>query len=877
MQPQRQLSLRQLVLLSGSVPVILLAILLVTVWHGLQGSARALGHEHTSVQPALAAMADARLQVIQIQQWLTDVSATGDASGFATADDHLAKARASLQRIAALVPELRDDASATRELLDRFHETGVRMANAYLTAGRAGGNAIMQAPQTGFDDRAAALTARLQAMSDKTQTISGASTAATEASLHTATWSSLGLGIVIALLFLGTSLFLQRRLLGLLGGEPALAVAMAQRIAQGDLSVQLETHPGDTSSLVHALARMQTDLRARLETDQARNQTMQRITSALDKASTNMMVTDARGQITHLNQACEAMLRQAAADIRQARPALDPARIIGSRFADFHPDPAEQQAQLAALQGTYVTQLTLGSRTFRLTINPIVDQQGERLGSVVEWVDRTSEMAAEAELDALLEAVTRGDFSQRLSTEDKTGFFRDIAEGMNNLADIVSHALDDLASVLQSIARADLTRTIESRYKGRFGELKQDTNATVRQLERLVVQIRDATDAIYTAASEIAAGNADLSQRTEEQASSLEETASAMEQFNATVRQNAQHASQAQELAHQADDQARAGGELVQRVVSTMADIQGASQRIADIISVIDGIAFQTNILALNASIEAAHAGEQGKGFAVVAAEVRNLAQRSALAAKEIKTLIEDSVGKVDSGAALVRQTGATMTTIVGSFEQVVGLVTEIAAASREQSEGIGQVAKAVGQMDEVTQRNAALVEEAAAAAQSLEDQATSLRRAVGVFRLDAKAAERDAHTPDAAAEIDFDDFVQAHQQWSKRLRRVVEGRSEPQNPDIVSCDDKCALGQWIHGPGSQFASIPSYPTLRTKHAEFHQCAGDVLRRVIVGERDAADRILTDRFARLSGETIEQIRRLEQQCRHHTGHAHPTR
>jgi methyl-accepting chemotaxis protein len=258
----------------------------------------------------------------------------------------------------------------------------------------------------------------------------------------------------------------------------------------------------------------------------------------------------------------------------------------------------------------------------------------------------------------------------------------------------------------------------------------------VERLREVVGRIKEASEAINTASKEIAAGNQDLSSRTEEQASSLEETASSMEELNATVKQNAENAKAANELAHSSNEIATRGGEMVKRVVATMDGIQDSSRKIADIIGVIDSIAFQTNILALNAAVEAARAGEQGRGFAVVATEVRNLAQRSATAAKEIKALIAESVDKVEGGAKLVQQAGSTMDEVVNSFQRVAALVGDITAASREQSSGIEQVTQAVSQMDEVTQQNAALVEEAAAAAESLEEQAQGLVQTVGSFKL---------------------------------------------------------------------------------------------------------------------------------------------
>jgi methyl-accepting chemotaxis protein len=319
------------------------------------------------------------------------------------------------------------------------------------------------------------------------------------------------------------------------------------------------------------------------------------------------------------------------------------------------------------------------------------------------------------------------------------------SDGLNRLVDILSAGLADVAQVLGAIAQGDLSRRIESDYAGTFGQLKDDTNLTVERLRDVVTGIKESTDAINTAAAEIASGNSDLSARTETQAGTLEETASAMEELSATVKQNAHNAQEANQLAQDSNKIAARGGEIVRHVVDTMGGIQDSSRQIADIIGVIDSIAFQTNILALNAAVEAARAGEQGRGFAVVASEVRSLAGRSAQAAREIKMLIGDSVGKVDAGSKLVSDAGRTMAEIVGSFQQVTTLVTGIAVASREQSTGIEQISRAVIQMDEVTQQNAALVEEAAAAAESLEEQARSLAKAVALFRLDGQNAGQTA------------------------------------------------------------------------------------------------------------------------------------
>ncbi len=299
----------------------------------------------------------------------------------------------------------------------------------------------------------------------------------------------------------------------------------------------------------------------------------------------------------------------------------------------------------------------------------------------------------------------------------------------------ITRPLGEAVKVAETVASGDLTHRIEVHSKDETGQLMQALKKMNEELVRIVSQVREGTHTMANASKEIAAGNQDLSSRTEEQASSLEETASSMEELTSTVRQNADNARQANQLAVNASGVAEKGGKVVSQVVETMNAIDASSHKMADIINVIDGIAFQTNILALNAAVEAARAGEQGRGFAVVATEVRNLAQRSAAAAREIKTLIDDSVNRVEAGSRLVEEAGVTMNEVVTSIKQVHDIMTEITAASAEQSDGIEQVNQAITQMDQVTQQNAALVEEAAAAAESLQDQANQLVDAVSLFR----------------------------------------------------------------------------------------------------------------------------------------------
>ena len=304
----------------------------------------------------------------------------------------------------------------------------------------------------------------------------------------------------------------------------------------------------------------------------------------------------------------------------------------------------------------------------------------------------------------------------------------------------ICRPLDEAQKVATAITNGDLTRSVQVNGKDELAALLQALGGMQASLSRIVGEVRNSTDSIGTASEQIASGNQDLSARTEQAASNLQQTAASIDQINSTVRQSADSARQATQMAVVNAEVAVRGGQVVSQVVTTMNEINQSSQKIGDIIGVIDGIAFQTNILALNAAVEAARAGEQGRGFAVVAAEVRSLAQRSAQAAKEIKVLIEASVGKVETGSRLVAQAGTTIGEIVANAEKVSAFISDITTAAQEQSQGIGQVNAAVSQLDQMTQQNAALVEESAAAAESLKDQAARLAEVVRVFRLSGSA-----------------------------------------------------------------------------------------------------------------------------------------
>ncbi len=561
-----------------------------------------------------------------------------------------------------------------------------------------------------------------------------------EASLSRNRTLILGMVAISFVLAIGLVVLILRSIVGTL--QTAREVFSSVAAGKYDNVIDVSVND-DFGKLMQGLQSMQTRLGFEVSETQRIATESLRVKIGLDNVATNVMIADEGRNVIYMNKAVHAMFATAESDIRKELPQFNCAELMGTNIDVFHKNPAHQRDMLANLNGTHRATLKLGGRTFSLTVTPVINERGQRLGSAVEWLDRTAEVAVEDEVADIVSGAARGDFTRRIALDGKQGFFLKLASDLNALVETSQRGLEDVAVVLSAVAEGDLTKTIAAEYQGTFGQLKDDANQTVSRLREIVDQIKQATEAINTAAKEIASGNQDLSSRTEEQASSLEETASSMEQLTSTVKQNADNSRQANELAGNAQQVAIKGGEVVGQVVQTMTAIHQSSSKIADIIGVIDGIAFQTNILALNAAVEAARAGEQGRGFAVVATEVRNLAQRSAAAAKEIKGLISDSVEKVENGNKLVDQAGKTMEEVVASIKRVARIMSDISEASREQSAGIEQVSLAVSQMDEVTQQNAALVEEAAAAAESLEEQAHSLVSTVSIFRMEEGGTQR--------------------------------------------------------------------------------------------------------------------------------------
>ena len=515
----------------------------------------------------------------------------------------------------------------------------------------------------------------------------------------------------------------------------AQTVVDVSALAQGKLDHPIAGSGEDeVGQVASALRKMQRDLGARIEEERRVAAVNLRVRSALDGAAAGVLIADADGTFVYANDAAARTLSTMGAAIQASVPGFEANAPVGQSLYRVYPD-AEKVA--AGGDGAvHVAALRFGEFHVQLALAPLRDEAGRLAGLVVNWTDRTEEVKTEHEVEALVGAASEGRLDGRIQLKGKQGFFLQLGTALNRLLDATATGVSEVQTVLAALASGDLTVRSEAALQGVFAQMRDDANATADALEDVLSQIKVAVEQIHTASDEIAAGNQDLSARTEQQAANLEETAASVEELTASVRENADSARSGREVAAQAADVSGRGAEEIQQVIQSMHGIAEGARQIESIITTIDGIAFQTNILALNAAVEAARAGEQGRGFAVVASEVRALAQRTAASAREIKALIQQSNQRVGEGTRVVNAAGQTMQDTESAIRKVNGLMQQIAEASVEQASGIGQVSQTITQMDSATQQNAALVEEATAAAKAMADQAAALADLTARFTL---------------------------------------------------------------------------------------------------------------------------------------------
>jgi len=445
-----------------------------------------------------------------------------------------------------------------------------------------------------------------------------------------------------------------------------------------------------------------------------------RVVNALDKASTNVMITDVHHDILFMNDAIKAMMQRNQPELRKALSGFDANVLLGQSFDVFRLHTGSRSHWLDSLRGTERTQVQIGALHFALAASPILDESGQRIGTVVEWYDRTMDVAIEIELSNAVQASAQGDFSQRIALDGKVGIYATLAGSMNELMQTSEVGLGDVAKMLEALARGDLNFRLERNYQGLFGKLKDAGNQTAEQLGTVIGEVREAADALSNAANQVSATAQSLSQAASQQAANVEQTSASIEHMSASITQNSDNARITDGMATKATREASDGGSAVTQTVQAM-------KQIAAKIGIVDDIAYQTNLLALNAAIEAARAGEHGRGFAVVATEVRKLAERSQDAAREIGELAARSVSTAERAGTLLDE-------IVPSIRKTSELVQEITAASSEQSESVTRIGAAMGQLNKATQQNAAAAEELAATAVELSGQAGQLQHSIAFF-----------------------------------------------------------------------------------------------------------------------------------------------
>jgi len=499
------------------------------------------------------------------------------------------------------------------------------------------------------------------------------------------------------------------------------AVHLANEISKGNLKNDIQAKSTDEMGhLFDSLSHMQTELNNNIETERVISRENARVKTALDNISGNVLVIDNKDKIVYVNHMAQQLFD------RIDQLSLETGSISNVLTHDVFKSEYQECDKET---------LKYGANTVLVTSNKIFAEDGELLGKVYEIEDKTFELSMESEIANVVSLAMSGELETKIELSNKTGFFATLSSNTNELLSIVENALMSLNESMQTLAEGDLTRDIEQVNVGIFGEVESAAAKTVSQLRTITQKISSSARVIDEISQEISQGNANLSMRSEQQAAALEQTAASIAELTSTVAENSSNSIQANDLAKEAQTVAQDGGGVINDAIIAMQEINESSTKIADIIGVIDEIAFQTNLLALNASVEAARAGEQGRGFAVVATEVRNLAQRSATAAKEIKELINDSVKKVETGTKLVNESGKSLTEIENGVKKVVDIIGEIAAASEEQSRGIQEVNVAVTSMDTLTQQNAALAEEVTAASINLSERSTIMQQDVSFFK----------------------------------------------------------------------------------------------------------------------------------------------
>jgi methyl-accepting chemotaxis protein len=581
------------------------------------------------------------------------------------------------------------------------------------------------------------------------------------------------------------------------------------------------------------------------------------LTTAMNAASTNLMVSDVDFNIISINRSLEQMFHDHEGIIKSFLPQFNAASVVGCNMDIFHKNPSHQRAMVERLTQPWTGVLDLGALVFRLTVNPIY-MTGQKTGYVVEWYDQTQEAILERQLARITEATDEGIFHHRIDVTHAQGVSLALGKAVNGLLQTLSNFTANMVHTIGDMAFSRLDINMQGDYKGVFANVQRAVNLSMRNLNEALGHVHFTAQDVSQAMAQLNVGVNHFSDKTQEQAAAIEQTSAGMVQILSLVRSNAENVQHANTLTKGVHDQVEDGHVVMQQALHAMQRIHESGSKISDIVSLIDGIAFQTNLLALNAAVEAARAGEHGKGFAVVASEVRGLAEKSANAAKDIKSLIDASVEQISQGTQLVQKTSLALTDIRHSVDEMSEVVVQISKASEEQAQGVDEINHAITVMDNVSQQSAALVEQTAASATHVAEQIESLYGILQHFKL-SKAGQETARFGSGPLE----EMKQSHLNWTIRVGNVIQGLEKITDINSLGNHHLCGLGKWRNSVGLQYAHFPEVQELDVMHADFHKAVAESVQLVNEGRVVEAQRQMLIVEA-LSGRVVDQLTLIEQ-------------
>jgi len=673
-----------------------------------------------------------KLSVVQVQQWLTDISATRAQDGL---NDGIDVAQENADLFKQLITELKEidtDNAAQYEALvpvfDQYFLVGKKMAHAYIDGGPSTGNVMMSS----FDATAETMSIKVDALLNLSIERTKNKGLYQKGIMEELKILTIAVAVILIVTLL-IAISIGRSLINFLGNDPEAINLMANNIASGNLdSVAGEKN---AKGVFASLSTMRKYIIERLDELSHQAEENGRIKTALDSVKSPVIMLDEQETIIYINREAQSLFSTQQNEFKKSNPSFNAQQILNTPASPLFSSNTGFWTKLVAKKQDAIADFDTEFYSIRVNSKPVINEDGSTIGSVIELLDRSNEKLIENNFASIVKFAQQGDLSQRIEISGDNQFFNDLSSGINSLLQQMDDIFKALESTLSQMSDGDFTQPLEGNFQGIFATIKNDINHTQDKLSDVVAQLRESIDDIHGVSSFIADHNDQLSSSSQSQAAGLEQTSVAMEQITESVNSNADNAASANEVVAQTSEIANKGEGILLKAINSMDTINESSNKIAEIIGVIDEIAFQTNLLALNASVEAARAGDQGRGFAVVASEVRNLAGRSATAAKEIKILIEDSVQKVKQGSDLVNNSGDSMRSIVEQVNETSRLVLSISTSNREQSQGINQVNQQVNSIDHLTQKNASLAQAVSKESRRLNEVATQANNVMTFFK----------------------------------------------------------------------------------------------------------------------------------------------